>query len=86
MFKLLRKKGKLVAAMMSAAFVATAFTGPGGCTVTLDEDLFQEVLGYLEDFSGSGFVQAEWGYGPGDNGPQNDPCWDDDESVPESGE
>lgn len=88
MSKQFRKKSKLVAAMMSAAFVATAFTGPGGCTVTFDEGLFQDVLGYLEDYVGSGYVQAEWGSGPGVPGSQVDPCWEDDQdwSCPESGD
>ena len=73
MFKQFRKKSKLVATVMSAAFVATAFTSPGGCTVTLDEELFQQVLGWAEDLAGSGYVEAEWGYGPGGPGPQGGP-------------
>ena len=86
MIKQFRKKSRLVATVMSAAFVATAFTGPGGCTVTFDEDLLQQVLDWAVDQGGSGYVEAEWGYGPGGPGPQGGPCWDDDQSVPESGE
>ncbi|MBN2559447.1 MAG: hypothetical protein JXQ75_00765 [Phycisphaerae bacterium] len=51
MFKLFTKKRKIITAAMSAMFVATAFTAPGGCTITLDEELLQQVLGWVEGFS-----------------------------------
>ena len=64
MIKLFARKRKTLTAVMSAAFVATAFQ-PGSCTVNLDEELLGQVLGLIGDLQGPGL-------GPRWNGPRHD--------------
>ena len=75
MFKRFSKRGKVVAAVMSAALVATAFTSPGGCTVTVDQNLVDQVVNGAQDWVGSGYFEAGWqsGPGPSDSPGQGDP-------------
>lgn len=50
MFERFCRRNKVVAAAMSALLVATAFTGPGSCTITVEEDLLNQLLGWIESF------------------------------------
>jgi hypothetical protein len=65
MFKRFCRRNKVVAAAMSALLVATAFTGPGSCTITVDEDLLNQLLGWVESFDQQFDSGYESGYGYG---------------------
>jgi hypothetical protein len=78
----LSRKGKVVGAVLSVVFVATAFTGPAGCTVSLDPQLLQQVLGWVQDYAGSGYVNAQWSVGPTGSDSPGGPCQDDDGPGP----
>jgi hypothetical protein len=49
MRKTIAMKRKIVEAVLSAALIATAFN-PGSCTVTVDENLINEVTTWLDNF------------------------------------
>jgi len=55
MCKYLVRNRRLVLGMMSALFVATAFN-TGGCTITIDEDLVNQVTDWLSSLEPDGFV------------------------------
>ncbi len=91
MLKNFAKRKKVVAAAMSTMLVATAFSAPGGCNVTIDEDLLQQVFGFVQGFDHQGFGSGEvpgWSEGEcggsqpecqgvGDDGGWDDEGWED---------
>lgn len=59
LIKLFARRRKTVAAAMSAMLFATAYQG-GGCTLQVDENLVQSIIGAFSETGGSG----EFEFGP----------------------
>jgi hypothetical protein len=54
MCRYLVKNRRLIVGVVSALFVATAFN-TGGCTITVDEDLVNQVTDWLSSLEPDGF-------------------------------
>ncbi len=77
----LARKTKVLAAALSVALTATAFS-PAGCTVTLDEDFLNQVLNWVDQWES----QLQVGPGPGwDDGDDCEDGWGDYSWDPPSG-
>ena len=75
MFKLIARKKKLMAIAMAGMLAATAFN-PTGCTITIDEQLIQDVLDQVSNLDWEATFQ------PGGHdgfGPHHPGDWDDNE-------
>jgi hypothetical protein len=76
MFKRLAKRNKVLTATMSVLMIGTAFTTPGGCTVTVDEQMVQQVFDWLDYVESSlpGAYTGGDGIGPGWEDGEQGPC------------
>ena len=67
MFKLFVRNRRAVAAAMSAMLIASVFT-PGGCTITVDEGLVQQLADWASEYEPAWGEPESFGGGLGNDG------------------